>query len=78
MTVFFFLVSSCWPNIYLIVVSVNVRYSIKGLPDTRGTSRCKFCKYCLILLKASSHSLIQVLGFFFLNSRKIGSHVIVS
>jgi hypothetical protein len=78
MTLFFFLVSLCWPSTHLIGTLVTIRYSIKSLPDTRGTSKCGFYKYCLILLKASLHSSFQVLGYFFLNSWKIGSHVVVS
>jgi len=78
MTLFFFLVSLCWSSTHPIGTLVTIRYSIKRLPDTRGTGRCGFYKYYLILLKAFLHSSFQVLGYFLLNSWKIGSHVVVS
>jgi hypothetical protein len=73
MALSFLLASSCWPSTHHIVVSVTVKYRINDLSGTGGTSRGGFSRYYLIFLKASSHFLFQISGFFFLNNRRLGN-----
>jgi hypothetical protein len=50
---------------------------INGLLDSEGTNKAGFCRYPLILSKASWYSSFHTLGFFFGKSQNIGSQVAI-
>ena len=71
----FFSDKSCCPRTPPMELSNTVKYKINGRPGAGGISTGGLCKYCLILLKASSQSSFHFPGLFLRKSLKIGSHV---